>query len=128
MRLFVRHFRVLTPYPCYVLALKIATEEAEKYEGKTVRFKGQVAMLRREKNGMFAPGRFVMTCCVDDIQFCGIPCKFAGANVLEPRSWVMVTATVSAQKHPLYQGETGPVLTAINVESAEPAEEEVTAF
>ena len=69
-----------------------------------------------------------MTCCVDDIQFCGIPCKYVGANALEPRSWVMVTATVSAQKHPLYQGETGPVLTAISVEPAEPAEEEVTAF
>ena len=40
----------------------------------------------------------------------------------------MVTATVSAQKHPIYQGETGPVLTAISVESAEPAAEEVTAF
>ena len=103
-------------------------EKTEKYAGKTVRFKAQVAMLRREKNGMFAPGRFVMTCCADDIQFCGIPCKYVGANALEPRSWVMVTATVSAEKHPLYQGETGPVLTAISVGSTEPAEEEVTAF
>ena len=114
--------------PDYALWYRDVTEEPEKYEGKTVCFKGQVAMLRREKNGMFAPGRFVMTCCVDDIQFCGIPCKFVGANALEPRSWVMVTATVSAQKHPLYQGELGPVLTALRVEATEPAEEEVTAF
>ena len=112
----------------YAIWYRDCTEEPEKYDGKTVCFKAQVAMLRRDKNGMFAPGRFVMTCCVDDIQFCGIPCKFAGANTLESRSWVMVTATVSAQKHPIYQGETGPVLTAISVESAEPAAEEVTAF
>ncbi len=112
----------------YALWYRDVTEEPEKYQGKTVRFKGQVAMLRREKNGMFAPGRFVMTCCVDDIQFCGIPCKFVGAKGLEPRSWVMVKARISAEKHPLYHGELGPVLTALSVETAEPAQQEVVTF
>lgn len=112
----------------YALWYRDVTEEPQKYPGKTVRFKAQVAMLRRERNAMFAPGRFVMTCCVEDIQFCGIPCKYADAQSLEPRSWVTVTATVSAEKHPLYQGELGPVLTAVSVEPAEPAENEVTAF
>ncbi len=104
------------------------TEEAQKYDGKTVSFKGQVAMLRRDKNGMFAPGRFVMTCCADDIQFCGIPCKYEKAKKLESRSWVQVKATVSAEKHPLYQGELGPVLTALDVLPAQPATEEVATF
>ena len=112
----------------YAIWYRDCTEEPEKYDGKTVCFKAQVAMLRRDKNGMFAPGRFVMTCCVDDIQFCGVPCKYADAGKLEPRSWVTVTAKVSAQKHPLYQGELGPVLTALSVEPAEPAEEDVTTF
>ena len=112
----------------YALWYRDVTEEPLKYQGKTVRFKGQVAMLRREKNGMFAPGRFVMTCCVDDIQFCGVPCKYADAGKLEPRSWVTVQATISAEKHPLYQGELGPVLTAICVEPAEPAEQDVATF
>ncbi len=112
----------------YALWYRDVTEEPRKYQGKTVRFKGQVAMLRREKNGMFAPGRFVMTCCVDDIQFCGIPCHYEGAKELEPRSWVTVEATISAEQHPLYQGELGPVLTAIRVETAEPAAEEVATF
>ena len=105
------------------------TEEPEKYQGKKVCFKGQVAMLRREKNDMFAPGRFVMTCCVDDIQFCGIPCNYAGAAQLEPRQWVMVEASIAAQKHRLYKGEIGPVLTAIRVETdVEPAEPDVATF
>ncbi len=112
----------------YALWYRDVTEEPQKYQGKTVRFKGQVALLRREKNGMFAPGRFVMTCCVEDIQFCGVPCKYADAAKLEPRSWVMVEATISAEKHPLYQGELGPVLTAISIVPAEKAEEEVAAF
>lgn len=112
----------------YALWYRDMTEEPLKYQGKTVRFKGQVAMLRREKNGMFAPGRFVMTCCVDDIQFCGVPCKYADSAKLEPRSWVTVQATISAEKHPLYQGELGPVLTAISVEKAEPAQQDVATF
>ena len=112
----------------YALWYRDVTEEPQKYQDKKIRFKAQVAMLRREKNGMFAPGRFVMTCCVDDIQFCGVPCKYADSAQLESRSWVMVEATVSAEKHPLYQGELGPVLTAISVEKAEPAKEEVATF
>ena len=110
----------------YGLWYRDITEEPEKYKGKTVRFKAQVAMLRREKNGMFAPGRFVMTCCVDDIQFCGIPCHYSASASLTPRSWVMVEATIDAKKHPLYQGELGPVLTAISVQPADSASDYVT--
>ena len=105
------------------------TEEPEKYNGKTVHFKAQVAMLRRDKDNMFAPGRFVMTCCVDDIQFCGIPCRYNRAKELESRSWVMVTAKITAEKHKLYRGDIGPVLTAIEVvKDAEPAQPDVAEF
>ena len=113
----------------YALWYRDVSEEPQKYDGKTVCFKAQVAMLRRDKNGMFAPGRFVMTCCVDDIQFCGIPCRYDKASTLESRSWVMVTAKISAEKHPLYKGDIGPVLTAIRVEKgAEPAAPDVCTF
>ena len=112
----------------FALWYRDVTEEPQKYDGKTVCFKGQVAMLRRDKKGMFAPGRFVMTCCVDDIQFCGIPCVYARSAELEPRSWVMVTAKIAAEKHPLYKGELGPVLTALEVTSAAPAQPDVATF
>ncbi len=113
----------------YALWYRDVSEEPQKYDGKTVCFKAQVAMLRRDKNGMFAPGRFVMTCCVEDIQFCGIPCRYDQSATLESRSWVVVTAKISAEKHPLYKGDIGPVLTAIRVEKgAEPAEPDVCTF
>ena len=112
----------------YALWYRDVTEEPQKYDGKTVKFKGQVAMLRREKENMFAPGRFVMTCCVDDIQFCGVPCRYDRSKELKPRSWVTVTATITAEKHYLYQGELGPVLTAVSVENAEPAQQDVATF
>ena len=110
----------------YALWYRDVTEEPAKYDGKTVRFKAQAAYLRREKKGMFAPGRFVMTCCVDDIQFAGIPCFYEGS--VESRAWYMVTAKISAEKHKLYKGDIGPVLTAISVESAEPAQPDVATF
>ena len=115
--------------PDFALWYRDVTEEPQKYDGKTVRFKAQVAMLRREKDKMFAPGRFVMTCCVDDIQFCGIPCRYDKARELESRSWVMVTAKITAEKHRLYKGDVGPVLTAVEViKGAEPANPDVAEF
>lgn len=112
----------------YALFYRDITEEPKKYHGKTVCFKAQVAMLRRERENMFAPGRFVMTCCADDIQFLGIPCKYANAKQLESRSWVMVEAAISAERHYLYQGELGPVLQAVRVVPAVPAEPDIATF
>lgn len=112
----------------YGLWYRDISEEPEKYQGKTVRFKAQVARLRRDKDGIFAPGRFVMTCCVEDIQFCGIPCKFSDAAKLKAKSWVTVTAKISAERHALYQGELGPILTALTVEPCSPAAQEVVTF
>ena len=112
----------------YGLWYRDVSEEPEKYTGKTVRFKGQVARLRRDRDGIFAPGRFVMTCCVEDIQFCGVPCQYAEAAKLKARSWVLITAKISAEKHPLYQGGVGPILTALSVDACSPAEQEVVTF
>lgn len=112
----------------YALWYRDVTEEPKKYDGKTVCFKGQVAMLRRDRNTMFAPGRFVMTCCVADIQFCGVPCRYARSKELKPRSWVMVTAKITAEDHPLYKGGIGPVLTAVSVTEATPADPDVATF
>ena len=112
----------------YALWFRDISEEPQKYDGKTVCYKAQVAMLRKDKNGMFAPGRFVMTCCVDDIEFCGLPCRYDKARTLTPRSWITVTASIKAEKHPLYKGEIGAVLTALSVEPAEPADPDVATF
>lgn len=111
----------------YALWYRDITEEPKKYDGKTVRFKAQVARLKKEREGYFAPGRFVMTCCVEDISFMGLPCRYDRSAELRSRQWVMVTATVAARFHALYRG-VGPVLTATSVTPAEAAENEVATF
>lgn len=111
----------------YALWYRDMTDEPKKYVGKTIRFKAQVAKLRREKEGMFAPGRFIMTCCEADIQFMGVPCKYADTASLKAREWVMVTAKFSIKFLSFYRGP-GPALTAISVTPAEPAYPEVATF
>ena len=111
----------------YALFYRDISEEPKKYDGKTVRFKGQVARLKSDRAGMFAPGRFVMTCCEADIQFMGLPCRWKEAANLKVRSWVMVEAKVEVKRHSLYRG-VGPVLTALSVTPAEAPLQEVATF
>lgn len=111
----------------YALFYRDITEEPKKYIGKTVRFKAQVAHLKKNKETQFAPGRFVMTCCVEDITFMGLPCNYPKSAQLQQRSWVMVEATVELKSHALFRGQ-GPVLTAVSVTAAEPATRDVATF
>ena len=104
-------------------------DHPDRYVGKTITFKAQAMTSMKLPKGTFIPGRNAMTCCVEDIQFCGIPCRYDQAGTLEPRSWVMVTAKITAEKHPLYKGEVGPVLTALEVtKNAQPADPDVATF
>ncbi len=111
----------------YALFYRDIVENPKKYKGKTVSFKAQVAKLRKEKVGFFAPGRFVMTCCVDDIEFMGIPCKYEKAQELKAREWIQLTATVDVRFHSIYRG-IGAVLQATKIEDAIPPEQEVATF
>ena len=99
----------------FALFYRDISEEYEPYHGKTVHFKAQVARLLKGEDDWFAPGRFVMTCCEDDITFMALPCKWVGSGKMEVRSWVDVTATISVENHSIYQEERGPILTATSV-------------
>ncbi len=111
----------------YALFYRDIVETPKKYKGKTVSFKAQVAKLRKEKVGFFAPGRFVMTCCVDDIEFMGIPCKYENAQDLRAREWIQLTAEVDVRFHSIYRG-IGAVLQAKSIEPAEAPEQDVATF
>ena len=107
-------------------------DEMEKYDGKTVKFLAQVCQTNRAGKGCFVPGRFAMTCCVQDIQFVGFPCKYDDYKNLEQRSWITLTAKVHVKYHPIYKGQTagstGPVLTALAIEPAEKPLDDVVTF
>ena len=102
-------------------------DNPKKYEGKKVSFLALVYNPDKLKKGIMVPGRFAMTCCVQDIQFVGFPCSYDGYKALEQRSWVRVTAKVGYKFHNIYRGK-GPVLTAISVEPAEKPQNDVVTF
>lgn len=102
-------------------------DEPKKYQGKTVRFLAQVCQTNRAGKNSFVPGRFAMTCCVQDIQFVGFPCVYEGYKALEQRSWVVVTARVGYKFHNIYRGK-GPVLTALSVEPGHKPLNDVVTF
>ena len=73
------------------------------------------------------PGRMAMTCCADDMAFLGYACEFPGADALQQKEWVKVTATVTKEYWEDYKGE-GPMLHAISVEKTKAPKDEVISF
>ena len=107
-------------------------DDMKKYDGKTVKFLAQVCQTSRAGKDSFVPGRFAMTCCVQDIQFVGFPCRYDAYKALKQRDWITVTAKVNVKFHPIYKGQTpdatGPVLTALSVEPAQAPAQDVVTF
>ena len=103
------------------------TEEFPKYNGKTVRFKGIVALDSALPTSQFAIGRHIMTCCADDIAYRGVVAKGMGDLTLKTRDWVIVEGKLTEEASRIYRGR-GPVLTVKKIERAERPFEEVATF
>ena len=103
------------------------TEDFGKYNGKTVCFKGIVAVDSALPQGHFAIGRHIMTCCADDIAYRGVVAKGMAGMKLQTRDWVIVTGKLTEEFSKLYGGR-GPVLTVTKLCRAEKPEEEVATF
>ena len=103
------------------------TEDFAKYNGRTLRFKGIVAIDRALPNGSFAIGRHIMTCCADDIAYRGVVAKGMGALKLQTRDWIIVEGKINEEFSKLYGGR-GPVLTVSKIERAEKPDQEVATF
>ncbi len=111
----------------YAFFYRDLTENLEAYVGKTVRFKGLVARDKRLENKDLVVGRHVMTCCQEDIQYCGLACTLPYEMELQTRDWISVTAKVEFKKHRIYKGK-GPVLTAEKVIVCTPPEQQLATF
>ena len=103
------------------------TEDMQKYMGKTIRFKGIVALDKALPGGNFAVGRHIMTCCADDIAYRGVVAKGMGNLKLQTRDWVIVEGKLNEEFSKLYGGR-GPVLTVSKIERAEKPTQEVATF
>ena len=107
----------------YAIFYRDLSEEMDRYDGKTVKFKGIVA---RDGNTVLV-GRHVMTCCADDIAYHPLVCIFEKTPSLKTRDWVTLTGEIRVERHKLYRGE-GPVLYVKSTEFAVPPAQEVATF
>lgn len=113
----------------YALWFMDCMENPKKYDGKTVHFLGLVYNPKdgKLKRGVIVPGRFAMTCCIEDITFLGMMCKTGMENTPEHRSWIDLTARIKVEFTKEYKGR-GPILYPIELKPAEKPEDELVYF
>lgn len=113
----------------YALWFMDCMENPKKYDGKTVHFLGLVYNPKdgKLKRGVIVPGRFAMTCCIEDITFLGMMCKMGMENTPEHRSWIDLTARIKVEFAKEYKGR-GPILYPIELKPAEKPEDELVYF
>jgi len=111
----------------YAVWYRDMSEEPDKYENKTVRFKCNAVVHSKIPAGCFLIGRHMMTCCADDIQFAGLVCQWEKAAEVKNKSWMILTARINFKRHKAYAGK-GPVLSFIDMEYCEAPEQPVATF
>ncbi len=111
----------------YALWYRDMMEETEKYNGKTVKFKGLSAKDKKMDANEFVTGRHVMTCCADDIQYAGLMCKCADKCVVKTGDWLNITATICIEFNKAYRAK-GPVLKVSEYSLTSEPEEKVVTF
>lgn len=113
----------------YALWFMDCMENPKKYDGKTVHFLGLVYNPKdgKLKRGVIVPGRFAMTCCIEDITFLGMMCKTGMENAPEHRSWIDLTARIKVEFAKEYKGR-GPILYPIELKPVEKPEDELVYF
>ncbi|MBR3768509.1 MAG: GTPase [Clostridia bacterium] len=111
----------------FALFYRDLTEDMKKYKGKTVKFKAVAATDPKFPDKTCALGRHIMTCCADDIQYCGLVSKIKDAGLVENAGWYIVTAEIDIRFSRLY-GKKGPVFNVKELISAEPPEDQIATF
>ena len=111
----------------YAIWYMDAQENYKKYDGKKVEFLGYVYNPDKMKKGVMVPGRFAMTCCIEDVTFLGFKCKYPDSKNILHKSWIKITAEIRVEFAMEYKGK-GPVLYPISIEPAEKPEDELVYF
>ncbi len=103
-------------------------ENTDKYDGKTVEFKGLYPQGGRPlPDSVFVAGRMLMNCCAADTQFAGLACFRGKAEKPAPGSWFTVRGKIRLQRNRMFSGKT-PALDVISVRPAVEPEEPVATF
>ena len=101
-----------------------AYEHPERYVGKEITYLAQLFRPKGMPKTMMIPGRQIMTCCADDVEFYGYPCKAKIPLNFAQRSWAKVTVRFEFESLRMFAPKQ-PVLYFLGMKPAEKPEEEV---
>lgn len=101
-----------------------ASDNPELYLHKVIEFKAQAARPKGMKEDMFVPVRKIMTCCADDVNYYGYPCKMEKKMNIPRNKWVKIRARFEYEAVSNYD-DGQPVLYLIEMEAAEKPETDV---
>ncbi|HRR76458.1 MAG TPA: hypothetical protein P5191_06555 [Ruminococcus sp.] len=73
--------------------------EAAKYHGKTVKFKAMMGSRPELPPNVFAVGRFIMTCCEADMEFCWFVAFYNRYHEVKGDIWASITAEITVKHH-----------------------------
>ena len=101
--------------------------DAAKYHGKAVRFKAMITSRPELPENVFAVGRFIMTCCEEDMQFCWFVSLYNRYYPVQGEKWVAVTADVTVQHHET-ENINIPLLNITDLYECDPPEQKTATF
>jgi len=104
-----------------------AMDHPERYEGKHIKFLAQVYRGNDLPPNSFVPGRFIMTCCVNDVKFMGYRCEYEGNFSYKLRDWVRVEVAFDHGYDPDF-GQDAPQLKLVSVMPAQKPEQDPIYF
>ena len=107
-----------------------AMEHPEHYMGKEIIFTAKYCASEESGADYFIPGRHVMTCCEEDIQFLGFICYLEDETERRfgHEDWVKVRVRFDYKEHEMYGYDEGPVLTLISIEPSKQPQQELVTF
>lgn len=108
----------------YAMFYLDALDHAERYNGKKIHFTALVARPDGFAADRFVPGRQIMTCCAQDIQFLGFVCEYDRAESLKERDWIDITASVEIKYMEEYESE-GVVLKGEKIKTVEKPDKDI---
>lgn len=105
-----------------------AMDHPDHYMGKEVSFTARYCASAKPHQKYFVPGRHIMTCCEDDIQFLGFICYYEETDMpFQHGDWVNVTVGFDYGECKMY-GEEGPILQLVHIEKGKKPEQELVTF
>lgn len=99
-----------------------AMDHPDRYNGRTMRLRGQAFDMNDLPKRTFVFGRYAMTCCANDVGGIGFVCKYLKKRPKKD-SWIWLTCKVEAAYSPIHDRDAIILIEIENEETDKPKEE-----